>query len=60
MNVVKFKFLEVPRTLGFSDREALLNILLGDMQRNGFNILSVKDHSTQEEVGFMIEYRETE
>ena len=61
-NIIKFKFIEISPTLGFNDREALLNIILSDMQRNGFNILSVKDHNILYEQddrhGFMVEYRE--
>lgn len=63
MNLIQFKFIPMPYGLSITEQGLLLNPLLSDLQRNGFNILSVKPfvHHLDDgisEQGFMIEYRE--
>jgi hypothetical protein len=60
------KFIEVPASINFQDKIALLNIWVSDMQRNGIAILSTSNIQRQENLdgtfveGFIVEYRESE
>lgn len=64
-NIIKVKFVEVPYFLdSLQDKIGYLNRWMGDMQRNGINIISVSNIQRQElpdgsfTEGFTIEFRE--
>lgn len=65
-NIIKVKFVEVPSFLAsLQDKIGYLNRWMGDMQRNGINVLSVSNIQRQELPdgtfieGFTIEFRES-